>query len=58
MLSATHTDPGDLICPPTHVGSYEVMNDLKFAFRQLLKNSFLTVAALHSRAGHRRPSLR
>jgi hypothetical protein len=22
------------ICPPTHVGSYTFMNDLKFAFRR------------------------
>src|SRR5216117_1307133 len=34
-------------CPePPHVGCYRVMNDLKFAFRQLLKNPGFTAVAV------------
>src|SRR5258708_7740674 len=34
-------------CPePPYVGSYKVMNDLKFAFRQLLKNPGFTAVAV------------
>src|SRR5256885_15395661 len=42
-----HASFGFRHCPePPHVGCYRVMNDLKFAFRQLLKNPGFTVVAV------------
>src|SRR2546425_306693 len=42
-----HSSFGFRHCPePPHVGCYRIMNDLKFAFRQLLKNPGFTAVAV------------
>src|SRR5216110_827937 len=42
-----HSSFGFRHCPgPRHVGSYKLMNDLKFAIRQLLKNPGFTVVTV------------
>src|SRR5258706_2605311 len=42
-----HSSFGFRHCPePPYVGSYKFMNDLKFAFRQLLKNPGFTAVAV------------